>query len=340
MTHMTRSAAIAARRLHDPVTRRRARGGGAGAASRRHRRHRLGAHRLGARPDDDAARPRALLRRPGAREERPQRPHAVRPLGRHRRRAVDPRRLQPGLRHRQRVDRRPLEGRARRASTLDSVIANFASPPRNIPEYVFIMFQAMFAIITPALILGAIAERMKFSVWCAFITIWLLVVYCPIAHMVWASEGWIFKAGAIDFAGGLVVHMSSGFSALVAAHHARQAPRLRQGADAAAQPAALPDRRRPAVDRLVRLQRRQRAQREPARGARLPQHQHRRLDGGRGVGADRVAAPRQADGARRRDRRGRRPGRDHAGLRQRRRRWARSRSASASRSSRTRPARS
>jgi ammonium transporter, Amt family len=101
--------------------------------------------------------------------------------------------------------------------TMDSATANFATPPRNIPEYVFIMFQAMFAIITPALILGAIAERMKFNVWVTFITIWLLVVYCPIAHMVWGSEGWIYKAGAIDFAGGLVVHMSSGFSAIVAA---------------------------------------------------------------------------------------------------------------------------
>ncbi len=101
--------------------------------------------------------------------------------------------------------------------TLESVTANFASPPRNIPEYVFIMFQAMFAIITPALILGAIAERMRFDVWCAFIAVWFLVVYCPIAHMVWASEGWIYKASAIDFAGGLVVHMSSGFSAIVAA---------------------------------------------------------------------------------------------------------------------------
>ncbi|HYB98513.1 MAG TPA: ammonium transporter [Candidatus Limnocylindrales bacterium] len=101
--------------------------------------------------------------------------------------------------------------------TLESVTANFASPPRNIPEYVFIMFQGMFAIITPALILGAVAERMKFSAWLAFITIWLLVVYCPLAHMVWGGTGWIFNAGAIDFAGGLVVHMSSGFSALVAA---------------------------------------------------------------------------------------------------------------------------
>jgi Amt family ammonium transporter len=101
--------------------------------------------------------------------------------------------------------------------TLDSVSANLATPPRNIPEYVYIMFQAMFAIITPALILGAVAERMKFSAWIAFISIWLLLVYCPIAHMVWAAEGWIFKASAIDFAGGLVVHMSSGFSAIVAA---------------------------------------------------------------------------------------------------------------------------
>ena len=101
--------------------------------------------------------------------------------------------------------------------TMDSVVANFASPPRNIPEYIFIMFQGMFAIITPALMLGAVAERMKFSAYIAFITIWLVVVYCPVAHMVWGGEGWLFKSGAIDFAGGLVVHMSSGFSALVAA---------------------------------------------------------------------------------------------------------------------------
>ncbi len=101
--------------------------------------------------------------------------------------------------------------------TADSVVANFATPPRNIPEYAYAMFQAMFAIITPALILGAIAERMKFSAWVVFLTLWFLFVYCPIAHMVWSSEGWIFKSGAIDFAGGLVVHMSSGFSALTAA---------------------------------------------------------------------------------------------------------------------------
>jgi len=100
--------------------------------------------------------------------------------------------------------------------TLDSVTANFASPARNIPEYTFVVFQAMFAIITPALILGAVAERMKFSAFVLFISIWLVTVYCPLAYMVWGG-GWIFDSGAIDFAGGLVVHMSSGFSALVAA---------------------------------------------------------------------------------------------------------------------------
>ncbi|HKA13940.1 MAG TPA: ammonium transporter [Myxococcota bacterium] len=101
--------------------------------------------------------------------------------------------------------------------TPDSTWANLATPPRQIPELIFAMFQAMFAIITPALILGAVAERMKFSAYVAFISIWLLLVYCPIAHMVWSAKGWIFSAGAIDFAGGLVVHMSSGFSALVLA---------------------------------------------------------------------------------------------------------------------------
>jgi Amt family ammonium transporter len=87
----------------------------------------------------------------------------------------------------------------------------------TIPEYVFVMFQAMFAIITPALMIGAFAERMRFGPYLAFITIWLLVVYAPLAHMVWGG-GWIgADLGALDFAGGLVVHMSSGFSALVVA---------------------------------------------------------------------------------------------------------------------------
>jgi len=86
----------------------------------------------------------------------------------------------------------------------------------TIPEFVFVMFQAMFAIITPALMLGAFAERMRFGAYVAFIGIWVIVVYCPLAHQVWGG-GWLSQFGAIDFAGGLVVHMSSGFSALVAA---------------------------------------------------------------------------------------------------------------------------
>jgi Amt family ammonium transporter len=87
----------------------------------------------------------------------------------------------------------------------------------TIPEYVFVMFQGMFAIITPALMLGAFAERMRFGPYLAFIGIWVLIVYCPLAHMVWGG-GWIAESlGALDFAGGLVVHISSGCSALVVA---------------------------------------------------------------------------------------------------------------------------
>jgi Amt family ammonium transporter len=85
----------------------------------------------------------------------------------------------------------------------------------TIPTYVFVVFQGMFAVITPALMLGAFAERMRFSAYLVFIVIWVLVVYCPLAHMVWGG-GLISGWGALDFAGGLVVHMSSGFSALVA----------------------------------------------------------------------------------------------------------------------------
>ena len=86
----------------------------------------------------------------------------------------------------------------------------------GIPEYVFVMFQAMFAIITPALMIGAFAERMRFGPYLAFITLWLLAVYCPLAHMVWGGGYMGATIGAKDFAGGLVVHRSSGYSALVA----------------------------------------------------------------------------------------------------------------------------
>ncbi|WP_230631758.1 ammonium transporter [Sphingomonas sp. Leaf37] len=86
----------------------------------------------------------------------------------------------------------------------------------EIPEYVFICFQMTFAAITIALVLGSVVERMKFSAVMAFAAVWLTIVYFPIAHMVWASSGFFFKAGALDFAGGTVVHINAGVSALVA----------------------------------------------------------------------------------------------------------------------------
>lgn len=86
----------------------------------------------------------------------------------------------------------------------------------GIPEYVFAMFQGKFAIITPALIAGAFAERVRFRGYCFFIVLWSLLVYCPLCHWVWSEEGFLFKLGAIDFAGGTVVHISAGISGLVA----------------------------------------------------------------------------------------------------------------------------
>ncbi|MDR2496704.1 MAG: ammonium transporter [Tannerellaceae bacterium] len=86
----------------------------------------------------------------------------------------------------------------------------------NIPEALFALFQCMFAIITPALIVGAFAERMKFSGYVLFISLWSLIVYNPMAHWVWGG-GWLMEIGAIDFAGGTVVHINAGISALVMA---------------------------------------------------------------------------------------------------------------------------
>ncbi len=84
-----------------------------------------------------------------------------------------------------------------------------------LPEYVFIVFQMTFACITPALIIGAFAERIKFSAVVLFVILWVSFVYFPIAHMVWDSSGLIFNWGALDFAGGTVVHINAGIAALV-----------------------------------------------------------------------------------------------------------------------------
>jgi ammonium transporter, Amt family len=97
---------------------------------------------------------------------------------------------------------------------IDDAITN------GVPEYVLAMFQGKFAIITPALISGALAERVYFRGYSLFIVLWFLIIYCPLCHWVWASDGWLFNSGAagvVDLAGGLVIHVSAGFSALVVA---------------------------------------------------------------------------------------------------------------------------
>jgi Amt family ammonium transporter len=103
--------------------------------------------------------------------------------------------------------------------------AENSAPTRGsltIPAVLFMVYQGMFFVITPALICGAFAERMKFSTMCVFVVLWGTFVYCPVAHWVWDDEGWLFVSdqhpfSALDFAGGAVVHITSGFSALICA---------------------------------------------------------------------------------------------------------------------------
>jgi len=99
--------------------------------------------------------------------------------------------------------------------TPDSTAATFTD--EVISEYVFVSFQMTFAAITAALVLGAVVERMKFAAVMVFVLVWLTIVYFPIAHMVWEARGVFFVMGALDFAGGTVVHINAGVSALVAA---------------------------------------------------------------------------------------------------------------------------
>ena len=100
---------------------------------------------------------------------------------------------------------------------LKGVSAVEAGPySETIPHMTFMIFQCMFAIITPALITGAFAERMKFSAFCIFTVLWVTLVYAPMAHWVWGG-GWIGGRGVLDFAGGAVVHMNAGVAALAAA---------------------------------------------------------------------------------------------------------------------------
>jgi Amt family ammonium transporter len=108
-----------------------------------------------------------------------------------------------------------VKGNDSQAFVLASGIKDVADMSTTIPETVYMMFQMTFAIITPALIAGAFADRMKFSSMCLFMALWSLIVYSPIAHMVWAPSGYWSQAGVLDFAGGTVVHINAGVAGLV-----------------------------------------------------------------------------------------------------------------------------
>jgi Amt family ammonium transporter len=110
-----------------------------------------------------------------------------------------------------------VKGNDTQAFVLASGIKDVADMSTTIPETVYMMFQMTFAIITPALIAGAFADRMKFSALCIFMTLWSLVVYAPIAHWVWAPSGWANQLGVLDFAGGTVVHINAGVAGLICA---------------------------------------------------------------------------------------------------------------------------
>ncbi|MBU7596147.1 ammonium transporter [Streptomyces sp. P38-E01] len=86
----------------------------------------------------------------------------------------------------------------------------------GIPVFAFVLFQMLFAVITPALISGALADRVKFSAWAVFVALWISLVYFPVAHWVWAEGGWLYELEVIDFAGGTAVHINAGVAALAA----------------------------------------------------------------------------------------------------------------------------
>jgi Amt family ammonium transporter len=104
-----------------------------------------------------------------------------------------------------------MKDMANSATTLPGYAGDFAL---SVPPLAFAAFQLMFAIITPALITGAVADRMKFAAWATFVALWLVLVYAPVAHWVFSPNGWLFKRGALDFAGGTVVHINAGVAAL------------------------------------------------------------------------------------------------------------------------------
>jgi ammonium transporter, Amt family len=115
------------------------------------------------------------------------------------------------------IEEHIVKGNDSQAFVLASGVKDVADMATTIPETVYMMFQMTFAIITPALIAGAFADRMKFSAMCLFMALWSLFVYSPIAHMEWSPSGYWSMAGVLDFAGGTVVHINAGVAGLVCA---------------------------------------------------------------------------------------------------------------------------
>ena len=183
----------------------------------------------------------------------------------------------------------------------------------TIPLLLFALFQLKFAIITPALISGAFAERVRFSAYLLFVTLFTLVIYAPLAHWTWHPDGFLRQWGVLDFAGGTVVHMSAGLAALAGALRARAAAEPpRRGSARAGAHSVHHSRHRHALVRMVRLQCRIGAGGQRHRRARLRDNQHRVGGGDDGVDRVRVDARLEAVGDWRVHRRGGRPRRDHA----------------------------
>ena len=149
-----------------------------------------------------------------------------------------------------------------------------------------IAFLGMFACITPALISGAVADRMKFSAWAIFVPVWLLLVFCPVFK--WVYGGFLGQRGSLDFAGGTAIHVNAGIAALGGRPRPRQAQGLAERGPSAALHAARHDRHRHPLVRLVRLQRRLRPGGDGPGRTGVHEHVPRRRRRWTGMGADRA----------------------------------------------------
>ena len=188
----------------------------------------------------------------------------------------------------------------------------------GIPELLFVTFQLGFAIVTAALVCGAIADRARFSAWMIYIAVWTVAIYAPVAHWVWGPDGWLASFGAVDYAGGLVVEIVSGASALALA--LVLGPRIGFKSEAM-RPHNLPFVLLgvgSAVVRLVRLQRGLSARRGRQGVGGVPQHADRRVPRNARLDLRRASPRRSADDVRCGVGRDRRTRRDHAGVRIRR----------------------